>query len=125
MYQLPLFLHVHAQYAFRRPHSHSEIVIAFALYADTLLSIHQIAHLFEAVYDMIHTTIREAEAAFERSFYLVRERIQHTIDGQPKSTKSATNAPGSKARRRCRTGSSAAARASEADYAGKEHLVTR
>ncbi len=36
-----------------------EIVIAFVLYTDTLLSIHQIAHLFEAVYDTIHTTILE------------------------------------------------------------------
>ena len=58
-----------------------EIVIAFVLYADTLLSIHQIAQLFDAVYDTVHTTIREIEAAFERGFYLVWERIQHTIDG--------------------------------------------
>ena len=58
-----------------------EIVIAFVLYADTLLSIHQIAQLFEAVYDTIHTTIREGEAAFERGFFLVWERIQHTLDG--------------------------------------------
>jgi hypothetical protein len=33
------------------------------------------------VYDTIHSTIREVEAAFERGFYLVWERIQHTIDG--------------------------------------------
>jgi transposase-like protein len=58
-----------------------EIVIAFVLYADTLLSIHQITQLFDAVYDTVHTTIREIEAAFERGFYLVWERIQHTIDG--------------------------------------------
>ncbi|TSD09236.1 IS1595 family transposase [Haloglomus irregulare] len=58
-----------------------EIAIAFVLYADTLLSIHQITQLFDAVYDTIHTTIREIEAAFERGFYLVWERIQHTIDG--------------------------------------------
>lgn len=32
-----------------------EIVITFALYADTLLSIHQIAQLLDAVYDTIHT----------------------------------------------------------------------
>jgi transposase-like protein len=58
-----------------------EVVIAFVLYADTLLSIHQIVNPFEAVYDTIHSTIREVEAAFERGFYLVWERIQHTIDG--------------------------------------------
>jgi len=44
--------------------SPGEIVIAFVLYADTLLSIHQIAQFFDAVYDTVHTTIREGEAAF-------------------------------------------------------------
>jgi len=58
-----------------------EIVTAFVLYADTLLSIHQIAQLFETVYETVHTTIREIEAAFERGFYLVWERVQHTSDG--------------------------------------------
>lgn len=48
-----------------------EILIAFALYADTLLSINQIAQLFNSVYDTIHTTIREVEVAFERGFHLV------------------------------------------------------
>ena len=43
--------------------------------------IHQIAQLFDAVYDTVHTTIGEIEAAFERGFYLVRQRIQHAIDG--------------------------------------------
>jgi transposase-like protein len=36
-----------------------EVIIAFVLYADTLLSINQVAQLFEAVYDTVHTTIRE------------------------------------------------------------------
>jgi len=58
-----------------------EIVIAFILYTDTLLSTHQVTQLFDAVYDTVHTTIREIEAAFERGFYLVWERIKHTIDG--------------------------------------------
>ena len=58
-----------------------EIVIAFVLYADTLLSIHQITQLFDAVYDTVHTTIREVEAALKGGFYLVWERIQHSIDG--------------------------------------------
>ena len=34
-----------------------ETVIAFVLYADTLLSIHQIAQLFDAVYDTVHTAV--------------------------------------------------------------------
>ena len=61
--------------------SPGEIVIAFILYADTLLSINQIGQFFEAVYDTVPTTIREVEAALESGFYLVWERIQHTIDG--------------------------------------------
>jgi hypothetical protein len=58
-----------------------ETIIAFVLYADTLLSIHQIAQLFDEVYDTVHTTIREVEAAFERGFYHVWARIQHTLGG--------------------------------------------
>jgi transposase-like protein len=61
--------------------SPGEIVLIFVLYADTLLSIHQIAQLFDPVYNTIHTTLREGEAAFERGFPLVWERIQRSIDG--------------------------------------------
>mgnify|MGYP000321381269 FL=1 len=61
--------------------SPGEIVLVFVLYADTLLSIHQIAQLFDPVYNTIHTTLREGEAAFERGFSLVWERIQHSVDG--------------------------------------------
>ena len=101
-----------------------EIVIAFVLYADTLLSIHQIAQLFEAVYDTIHTTIREGEAAFERGFFLVWERIHTLSTARPRSTKQGRSAPGSKARRRRGTGFPAAARGSEAEHAGKERPAT-
>jgi hypothetical protein len=52
-----------------------EILIAFVLYADTLLSINQITQLFDSVYDTIHTTIREVEAAFEGGFHLVWTRF--------------------------------------------------
>ena len=51
--------------------SPGEIVLVFVLYADTLLSIHQIARLFDPIYNTIHTTLREGEAAFERGFSLV------------------------------------------------------
>jgi len=102
-----------------------EIVIAFVLYADTLLSIHQITQLFDAVYDTIHTTIQEIEAAFERGFYLVWERIQHTIAAQPRLTKLATSARATRVKRRRGTVSPAAALGIVADHAGKEHPVTR
>ena len=38
-----------------------EFIIAFVLYADTLLSIHQIAQLFEAVYDNEQTVVHTEE----------------------------------------------------------------
>ena len=57
-----------------------EILIAFILYADTLLSINQVAQLFETVYDTVHTTIREVEAAFERGFHLVWTEFQEDAD---------------------------------------------
>ena len=82
MPQLPLYLHVHPQTPFEgRILSPGEIVLVFVLYADTLLSIHQIAQLFDPVYNTIHATLGEGEAAFERGFSLVWERIQHSIDG--------------------------------------------
>ena len=53
-----------------------EVIIAFVLYADTLLSINQVAQLFEAVYDTVHKTIREVEAALEGGFHLVWTHLQ-------------------------------------------------
>jgi len=57
-----------------------EIIIAFIPYADTLLSINQVAQLFEAVYDTVHTTIREAEVAFKSGFHLVWTYLQEGDD---------------------------------------------
>ncbi len=51
-----------------------EIIIGFVLYADSLLSINQVAQLFEAVYDAVHTSIREVEAAIESGFHLRLDR---------------------------------------------------
>ena len=60
--------------------SPGELLLVFILYADTLLSINQIAQLFEPCYDTIHMQLREGEAVFERGFPLVWERIQHTVE---------------------------------------------
>jgi hypothetical protein len=58
-----------------------ELILIFILYADTLLSINQIAQLFDPCYDTVHAQLREGEAAFERGFPLVWERIQHIVEG--------------------------------------------
>ena len=73
-------------YTLRTPFYNSELtggefLIAFVLYADTLLSINQIAPLLDHAYNTIHNGIRRMEAAFERGFSTVWERIGHTIDG--------------------------------------------
>jgi len=41
----------------RRTLTLGEVIIAFVPYADTLLSINQVAQLFGAAYDIVHTTI--------------------------------------------------------------------
>ena len=41
-----------------------EILLAFTLYADTLLSINQIAPLLDRAYKTVHTMIREVEVRF-------------------------------------------------------------
>jgi len=49
----------------------TEIVIVFILYAVTLFNPHQVAQLFDTVYDTAHTTVREIEAAVKSGFYLI------------------------------------------------------
>ena len=58
-----------------------EFLIAFLLYADTLLSINQIAPLLDRAYKTVFEAIKHMEAAFARGFPTVWERIDHTIDG--------------------------------------------
>ena len=58
-----------------------EFLIAFVLYADTLLSITQIAVLLSPCYTTLHDQLRESETAFCRSFPTVCERISQTVDG--------------------------------------------
>jgi hypothetical protein len=75
-----------ATYTLRIPVYNSELVggeflIAFILYADTLLNINQIAPLLDHAYNTVYNGIRRMEAALERGFPAVWERIGHTIDG--------------------------------------------
>ena len=58
-----------------------EFLIAFILYADTLLSITQIAALLSPCYKTLHDQLRDLETAFCRGFPTVWERISQTVDG--------------------------------------------
>ena len=58
-----------------------EVLLAFTLYADTLLSINQIAPLLDRAYKTVHTAIREAEAAVQRGFPVTWELLTQTPDG--------------------------------------------
>jgi plasmid maintenance system antidote protein VapI len=51
--------------------SPGEFLVAFILYADSLLSINQIASLLGRAYNTIHSVIRDVEAAFQRGFPVV------------------------------------------------------
>lgn len=58
-----------------------EFLVAFVLYADTLLSINQIAPLFDRTYKTVFEAIKDVEAAFTRGFPTVWGRIDQTITG--------------------------------------------
>jgi transposase-like protein len=61
--------------------SAGEVFLAFILYADTLLSISQIATVLDRAYKTVFYAIREVEAAVHRGFPVVWTRFQHTISG--------------------------------------------
>jgi transposase-like protein len=58
-----------------------EVLLAYLLCADTLLSISQIAIVFDRAYKTVYYAIREREAARDRGFPLVWEQFQHSISG--------------------------------------------
>ena len=58
-----------------------KFLVAFVLYADTLLSIDQIAPLLDRTYKTVFDAIKDVEAAFARVFPTVWDRVDHTIDG--------------------------------------------
>ena len=58
-----------------------EFLIAFILYADTLLSINQIAFLLSPTYKTLRKHIRDLETAFLQGFPTVWERISQTVEG--------------------------------------------
>ncbi len=58
-----------------------EFLIAVILYADTLLSINQIAFLLSPCYKTLHDNIREVETTFCRGFPTVWDHISQTVGG--------------------------------------------
>ena len=61
--------------------AHGEFLVAFVLYADTLLIINQIAPLLDRTYKTVFEAIDDVEAAFARGFPTVWDRVDHTIVG--------------------------------------------
>jgi hypothetical protein len=57
------------------------MLLAFTLYADTLLSINQIAPFLSRAYRTVYTAIRDVEAAVQRGFPVVWKLLDQTIDG--------------------------------------------
>jgi len=57
------------------------MLLAFFLYADTLLSISKIATLLDRAYKTVYYAIREVEAAVHRGFQTVWNQFQQMIDG--------------------------------------------
>lgn len=58
-----------------------EFLIVFILYADTLLSISQIAFPLSPSYKTLYDRLKETEAAFVRVFPTVWDRISQTVGG--------------------------------------------
>jgi hypothetical protein len=58
-----------------------ELLIAFVLYADTLLSLNQIVLLLSPCYNTLHERIKDMESAFIHGFSTVWETRSQTVGG--------------------------------------------
>ncbi len=58
-----------------------EVLLAFTLYADTLLSVNQIAPFLGRAYRTVYTAIRDVEATLNRGFHVVWELLDQAIVG--------------------------------------------
>jgi ribosomal protein S27AE len=75
-----------------------EFLVAFVLYADTLLNINQIAPLLDRAYKTVFEAINDVEAAFARGFPSIWDRVSHTIDGLTQVDETQQFARGSRGR---------------------------
>lgn len=100
--------------------SHLKILSSRLPYtADTPLSIHQIARLFDAAYDTVHTTIREVEAGLEAASTSPGNASNRPSTGKHRSTKPITSAQATRDRRRRGAASPAAAPVIAVDHGGR------
>lgn len=104
--------------------SPGELLLIFILYADTLLSINQIAQLFETCYDTVHTQLREREAAFECGFPSSGHVSNTPSRVQFRSMKPARSARATRDNRRRGTASPAAALGILAGHGGRTLTAT-
>jgi hypothetical protein len=72
------------------------VLLAFTLYADTLLSTNQIAPLLGQAYRTVYYVIREVEAAVHRGFPVVWQLLDQTLDGPVQVDESGTVCSGFK-----------------------------
>ena len=87
-----------------------EELLAFTFYADTLLSINQIAPVLGRAYKTVHTGIREMEAAVHHGFPVVWNLLTQIIDGPTQVDESGESVLATKDKSRRGTAVLAAAR---------------
>ncbi len=99
------------------------MLLAFTLYADTLLSINQIAPFLDRTYRTVHTVIREVEAAVQRGFPVVWSFSTGPSMDRHKSTNQAKSVRATKDKNRRGTAVPAAACLNLAALAGEAATV--
>ena len=125
MWPLSLENHLHPRNALLRVGTRpGEFLIAFILYADTPLSINQIAFLLSPCYKTLHDRIRELEVAFLLGFPAVWERISRTVAGPTQVDETQQVCSGFKGQEPPREGLDRGAHPKEDGHAGRESRVT-
>ena len=101
-----------------------EVLLAFILYADTLLSINQIAFLLSPSYKTLRENIRAFETAFCHGFPTIWDRISQTVGGPTQVDETQQVCSGFKGQEPPREGSTAAARQKADGHDGRESRET-
>jgi len=96
-----------------------EVLLTFTLYADTLLSINQIAPLLGRAYKTVHTAIPGGGSRDPSRLPVVWGLLDQTIDGPTQVDESGTVCSGYKGQSRRGTAVLAAARPNQDGHAGE------